>query len=501
MLDKVYPQVAGLRYEHCNFLPHQFVIQSKQKKLKVMKNIILITATLFFCGSLIAQTETENFVELQEFTRIAIGEDFVVTLIQSDNTGMSKSDNAEVAVIDGTLNIKGTQEYRRSRNIRGQRTPERLTIYFNSLEELQLTGAVDVRMAENTQISGERLTLNLMGATSARLNVMYDEIVSNVAGASHLTLSGTANVHTVGVIGASSLRAENLETLRSDVNIAGASNARINTQNATGAVVGASSLTLNPEAENNVSRVGASSVRQGGEMVATRAFDTPRINVETTPRRRSKKLNHVYRSFDFGFNGYGQGFFQHILPAGYENMELSQHSSFVINVTPLENTFRLGQSNFGVGAGLGMGWNIYRFLESEMIPSTNRTDRMFVIEPYAGAEVRDFGKSNLRSSWIRIPVFLAYKDKGFTVTAGVVGNVRMGASSKQVFTLEGSNRKNRHVNKDSFYLNGFRTDAELRVAYKGLGAFATYGLTNMFLNNRGPELTQYSFGMFFKLGW
>jgi hypothetical protein len=88
-----------------------------------------------------------------------------------------------------------------------------------------------------------------------------------------------------------------------------------------------------------------------------------------------------------------------------------------------------------------------------------------------------------------------YQNKDFSVTAGVVGNVRLGASAKQVFRFEGNNKKQRDVRRDNFYLNGLRLDTELRAAYKQIGVFAAYSLTDMFLNNRGPELNAFSFGL------
>ena len=129
-----------------------------------------------------------------------------------------------------------------------------------------------------------------------------------------------------------------------------------------------------------------------------------------------------------------------------------------------------------------------------MIPSMDRENRQFTINPFAGEEDRVYRKSNLRSSWLRIPVFLQYGDRNFAVLAGVVGNVRLGASAKQVYTFPDSNRRQRFVSRDDFYLQGFRLDTEVRITHRNFGIFASYSLTEMFLNNRGPELNAFSFG-------
>ena len=213
--------------------------------------------------------------------------------------------------------------------------------------------------------------------------------------------------------------------------------------------------------------------------------------------RRPYRYKPAYGFFDFGFNSYGQDMFRHNLPEDYKGMELSQNTSFVMNFNVAQYGFHLtgNQNNaLGLGVGLGLGWNIYRFLEPKMI--IGKEDGLFAINPYEGEQEREFSKSRLQSSWLKAPVYLQYRNrKGFHVAAGVVGNVRLGASSKQVYTYTGRSGKQKDKGKDDFYLNGFRVDTEMRMGYKNVTAFATYSLTDMFLKNRGPELTPFSFGV------
>lgn len=232
----------------------------------------------------------------------------------------------------------------------------------------------------------------------------------------------------------------------------------------------------------------------------TAAFAKPQVSNNHQPNpphrhRRSRRDQYIHGFFDIGFNGYGTDPFQNTLPKGYEGMELLQNKSMVINLNVWNGGIRFGYSNFGIGSGLGIGWNIYRFLEESMIPSKDKTLGTFVIKPYAGEEEREFTKSKLQSSWLKVPLFLYYKDKNFAMSAGVVGNVRLGASAKQVYTHPETG-KERRKSKSDFYLNGLRADAEVRVAYRNVGVFATYALTDMFVKNHGPEnLMPYSFGV------
>jgi hypothetical protein len=171
------------------------------------------------------------------------------------------------------------------------------------------------------------------------------------------------------------------------------------------------------------------------------------------------------------------------------------NNSFAINLNIFRYAVRLGgpTSKFSGGTGFGIGWDVYRFLDNSMIPT--KFDGEFSINPYDGGQDRNFKRSALRTTWLRVPLYLQYSKSrhgSLFATAGVVGNVRMGASSRQVYDLYG---KKSDKTKDHFYLNAFRADAELRLGYENLSVFATYSLTNMFLKNRGPELTTYSFGI------
>ena len=489
-----------------------------------MKKLFFTTTMFILLASVsVAQTRT---LDLEEFTEIRVGQTFQVQLVQSDRNKIIVPERLSddlFTVNNGSLRIHAPN----------QAGTGVITVFFKTLDTLVVSGAA--RVSSENQISGDRLRIRLSGASQARLILAYDRVLSNVSGSAQLNLSGTvADMLRVVGSGASSINAEQLKTQRTDIHVDGASRANINTETATGTARGTSVVHLNPDAENLLSISSTARVwpdrRQISAGTQTTTNQTNSANRQrhpegwvhniiedarnegvsigdvrliggstTTTQTRSRRFNPRYASLDFGFGGFGQDFFQNTLPDGYENMELRINQSFVINLNLFDRGFRLGQSNFGVGTGLGIGWNIYRFLEHDMIPSKDRASREFTINPYDGGEHRIFRKSNLRSSWLRVPLFVQYQhqNRRFTVSAGVVGNVRLGASAKQVYRVEGSSRTQRDVRRDDFYLNGFRLDTELRATFRSMGVFAAYGLTDMFRNNRGPELNAFSFGASF----
>ncbi|MCL2417049.1 MAG: DUF2807 domain-containing protein [Bacteroidales bacterium] len=467
-----------------------------------MKKIFL-TAAMFvlFANLSIAQTRT---LDLGEFTTVNVGQAFQVQLVQSDRNEIivpeSINDDA-FSVRDGILRIHGPSN---------QTGP--ITVLFTSLDSLIISGTA--RVSSESEIAGDRLRIRLSGASQARLILAYERVNSTVSGSTLLDLSGTvADMLRIAGTGASSVNTEELKTPRADIHLQGASRARVHTETATGAALGTSVLHLNPEAENLLSIAATARVwpdrrqpsantepparQRNPEGILHDIADYGiiagvRISTDgTAPTNRPRRFNPRYAGFDFGFGGFGQDFFQNTLPDNYKNMGLSLNQSFVINFHLTDHGIRLGQSNFGIGTSWGFGWNIYRFLDHNII--AGRDSGVFVINQYEGGEKR-YRKSNLRSSWFRVPLFIQYRDRNFSVSAGVVGNIRLGASTKQVYRVDGRSGRQRDVNRDHFYLNGFRLDTELRVTYRRMGIFATYSLTPMFRNSRAPELNAFSFG-------
>lgn len=252
------------------------------------------------------------------------------------------------------------------------------------------------------------------------------------------------------------------------------------------------------ERQKKIAKRQAEIARGGKPHVATH------FKVHTvSPKKNKITFDPDYPVLDFGFNSYGEDPFQNTLPASHSMMSLSQNTSFVFNINAINCGFRFvsrGRDIFGLGMGLGVGWNIYKFYNKSVVPTValnpGTLNDEFIALPYAGPEQREnFKKSKLQTFSLKVPVYLIYQQRErFHVSAGVVGNVRLGSSTKQVYDLVGSG-KHRTKSKDDFYLSPFRVDAEVRVGYKNFSAFATYALTDMFMKNHGPELTQYSFGI------
>lgn len=238
-----------------------------------MKKLLLTTALLILTFGLTAQTR----ISTADFTEIRVSNAFNVLLIPSDRNEVVIPENLAlpdgvtpkdiVNVSNGTLTIQlqlsyqNFFEWRKVRNFENKRKKNNpfITIYFESLDALTLSGAVNAKSEQ--PIKGTTLRLRLSGASDAKLNVDVNQITTNLSGASDLTLIGKTNAHNLKASGASDAKLKNFESLFTEVSLSGSSDAKISAQKITGNASGASTLYINSNANRNVKTSGASSVK------------------------------------------------------------------------------------------------------------------------------------------------------------------------------------------------------------------------------------------------
>ncbi|MBK6264837.1 outer membrane beta-barrel protein [Marivirga sp. S37H4] len=105
-------------------------------------------------------------------------------------------------------------------------------------------------------------------------------------------------------------------------------------------------------------------------------------------------------------------------------------------------------------------------------------------------------RSKLNITYLNInlvPMFHTGKSSSsFRFGAGPYGGYRIGSKSKFKYDDDGKD-----VTKNNFYLNNWRYGIKAQVGWKGIDLFATYDLNPLFIDNRGPELNAFSFGIIF----
>ena len=86
-----------------------------------------------------------------------------------------------------------------------------------------------------------------------------------------------------------------------------------------------------------------------------------------------------------------------------------------------------------------------------------------------------------------------HKNKSFHISAGAIVGFDLQTKIKYIYKDNGTEKKEK--DKQSFNTNQFRVSLTARLGVGWLNLFATYSLTPLFENNRGPELYPFTVGV------
>ncbi len=87
-----------------------------------------------------------------------------------------------------------------------------------------------------------------------------------------------------------------------------------------------------------------------------------------------------------------------------------------------------------------------------------------------------------------------YGRNGFRIGLGGYAGYRIGSHSKVVFK---DGKKNKDKENNNFYLNNFRYGLRMIIGYGEVDFFINYDLNNLYVENRGPQLNAFTFGVSF----
>jgi hypothetical protein len=183
---------------------------------------------------------------------------------------------------------------------------------------------------------------------------------------------------------------------------------------------------------------------------------------------------------------------------GEENdwLDLQYERSLSWRINLFEEKIRLVGDYVGLVTGLGLTYNSYGFKnETTLISNTPAfEDTTFgVIDT-----VLQFSKTKLRATYLNVPLLLEFNTsadpkKSFHIAVGAIGGWKIGSITKQHYELDGSNYKVR--TKQDFNLTPLTLDLTARVGYRNFTLFATYGLTPLFRDGKGPEVYPVTMGL------
>jgi|DewCreStandDraft_4_1066084.scaffolds.fasta_scaffold21666_2 hypothetical protein len=500
------------------------------------KQILLLLTAILFTGIIKAQDNeiVEKNYKLEPFTGIDAGDVSIIYISNGENytakvETSEPNEEASLTVKDGVLKISSGSVSNFSNT--------KIFITCPKLNLIKINGVSKIKSI-NT-ISTDNLTIKAGGASKVDISVIANIIKSNVSGAAKLNISGQANYHYINMSGAANINAKELVTSTTEIEGSGVSKADVNAIDELSGNIGSmskvtytrepkknnidnSSFSIIEMSDTNVVKIKNNNIKKGKANA-----DTTRINlfgneieviegketkinfgenemkvdedgnVKFAKSDKKKPYNHKFKGhwagFELAFNGYLNNDFGTELPSQYEFLQFNDVKSIGVNLNLFELNGNIIKNRFGVVSGLGIQWNNYRFDDNVvLLPDSGR------IYGYHNTSINSYIKSKLVETWVRVPVFLEYqtaqkKSKQFHVAVGGVFGYKLCSHSKQVH-FEGGDR-NKDKIYDDFYLNPIKVDAEVRIGWGLLNLFASYSLTTMFKENKGPELYPYMVGI------
>lgn len=206
-------------------------------------------------------------------------------------------------------------------------------------------------------------------------------------------------------------------------------------------------------------------------------------------KNKPGRFNGHWEAIELGFNGFHEPDY-----SAYDNvpfMSLNQGKSMEVKVNFYELNIGLIKSYVGLVSGLGLSFNSYRFEN----PYTLRRGTTGV--EAIPLETENLDKTKLAVSYLNVPLLFEFqipvnqREGRIYVNAGVVGGVRIGSHTKVKYGDE------KEKDRSGFHMNAFNYAATARVGYKDVGLFATYSLTPLFEDGKGPKLTPFTIGISF----
>lgn len=206
-------------------------------------------------------------------------------------------------------------------------------------------------------------------------------------------------------------------------------------------------------------------------------------------------------NFDFGTNNY------------LEDGDFPDNSGALYAVRPwgswyigLNSVLRTQVARkFFIEWGAGISWNNFKFQGDNVIMSEDSTGVSFVTDTrdvsykksrlmvcYINASIVpmiDFGGYNRKAR------FWSSHNSAFRMGVGPYVGYRIDSSFKLVYKEDGDKEKDK--DKDNFYINNVRYGLRLQIGVRSADFFFNYDLNELFVENKGPKLNAFSFGLIF----
>jgi hypothetical protein len=223
--------------------------------------------------------------------------------------------------------------------------------------------------------------------------------------------------------------------------------------------------------------------------------DTVNVEIGDTIKHKKKKYKGHWAGIEFGLNGYRNVNNSMTLNAGDKFMALNQTKSWFFNLNFAEINIGIYKKHIGFTSGLGLQLCNYRLKSKNNILIGDSSSLIYY------QDTINYQKNKLVVNYLTLPLLIEFnipvnnkKDK-FFFNFGVIGALRIGSHTKEVFELNGEKQKQKQRN--DYHLSALKYDLTTRIGYNNLSLFVNYGLSTFLNKNEGPELYPWSAGLGF----
>jgi hypothetical protein len=204
------------------------------------------------------------------------------------------------------------------------------------------------------------------------------------------------------------------------------------------------------------------------------------------------KFKGHWAGVDFGFNmflnenydGYDYDFMEN---------DIFRSNSTYINLVQQSISVQRNRNTIGFVTGLGMHFQSYRLDDNTTIKRLAND----VIVPEK-LYFDDNQKSKLSIFSLNVPLLAEFQipvnhlDNRIYFSGGMYMGVRLTSHTKIKYRKE---QKEKLKVPDHYSLQDFKYGLMFRTGYRWINIFATYELTPLFKNDKGPEITPFTFGV------
>ncbi|CAN5524363.1 hypothetical protein BH11BAC2_BH11BAC2_04110 [soil metagenome] len=475
-----------------------------------MKNIKNLLGVLLIMATSASAQNGDN--TLAPFSKVSIRNSSKVNIHigpQAIKIIEGNPDEVKLSSENGTLIIKGMKSV--------------LDVTIPELNAAEISG--NGTITADSTIRSSNLRLDISGIGTMTMNVIAGRIQCGISGSGKLNLSGTADEMQLNISGTGKLYARELTLGKCEANISGVGKCYADVTNdlqlnisGTGAFY---YKTEPPKIGTHISGIGkygpypveTADTKGNDDNAADHNNNTTVIvggsanyggdySVADSLLHKPAKARSHWGGIDLGFNQLLVGNkFSTDLPNGYDFLELNSGKSLNVNLNFFYHDFKIYRRNILFTTGLGLTLQNYRFTSSKtLISDTNKVVAGFDYDKQ-GNKV-SYEKNKLAVNYVTVPLLIQFNTdqrlkKSFHIATGILFSYKYNSHLKLVSNDDGKKKSKR---QDEFSTEPLRTDLTLRFGYRLYTVYASYALTSLFKNSKGPELHPFNIGINI-LGW